>query len=769
MTDGGRLAPSLFVRMALAVAATVSAALVSQAWVAHRQSRRILLEVETRAAVSSARDAADASVHHLLIEDYASLDVLLLRMARDPAVARITVSRPEGTALAEVARAASDEPPAVVTEPAPVTPPASMAPLVESAADAVVVWYPIESGALLGWIRLAHRLDALRAEERAMILSALGGAVLWSAAATLVLLGLLRRPLVSIRKLADFARALGTRRGDAIRVPSSAPEIGQLATALNDASRDLHESESRLLADRQLLEVTLRSIADGVLAADAEGRVVLANDAAERLAGCAPGHAVGRRFAELFPPGGGAGGGDPVGRVIEAGHTVALGEQGAPVGPGGEERRVAVSGAPLRGEQAGAVLVLRDVTAQHEVERERLRLQRAFEQAQKLESVGRLAGGVAHDFNNVLTVILGNLELASLHVGQDHPLAGPIAEMREAAESAASLTRQLLAFSRKSVIEPQAVDLDARLEHMGKMLRRLIGEDVALRFEPGRVGRARVDPGQLEQILINLAVNARDAMPKGGDLVVATSTARVGQGDPRVGPGVTPGEYVVVSVRDSGCGMSDEVKAHIFEPFYTTKETGKGTGLGLATVYGAVTQNRGFVEVDSAPGRGSTFRIYLPRAQEAEAVDRPRAALAPLRGGRETILLVEDEAPVRRLASRVLQQVGYRVIACSGADEALGAARRENGPIHLFLSDVVMPGMDGPTLVRELSRVRPEARVLFVSGYVGNANQALDELARSGASVLAKPFTPASLSEAVRNVLDAGAPATPAVRGLARV
>jgi PAS domain S-box-containing protein len=698
-------------------------------------------------------------VHHLLIDDYAALDVLLVRLARDPSVARIALCRPDGTALAEVSRAASGRPPVSTTEPGPLVPPARIAPAVELSADAVVVWQPIESGPLLGWVRLSHRLDALRAEERTMTVSALVAALLWSAAATLGSLMLLRRPVGSIRRLADFARALGARRGDSVEVPSSAPEITQLAAALNEASRELHESEARLLAERQLLEVTLRSIADGVVAANAEGRVVVANDAAERLAGCAAGRAVGRRFVELFPaePDEAPGGGDPVARVREAGRSVHLGERRAPLGPGGEERRVALSGAPLLGEGGGAVLVLRDVTAQHEVERERQRLQRAFEQAQKLESVGRLAGGVAHDFNNVLTVILGNLELASLHVGQDHPLAGPIAEMREAAESAASLTRQLLAFSRKSVIEPQAVELDARLEHMAKLLRRLIGEDVSLRLEPGRVGRVRVDPGQLEQILINLAVNARDAMPSGGDLVIGTSTARVGPGDARLPPGAAAGEYAVVSVRDTGCGMSDEVRAHIFEPFFTTKETGKGTGLGLATVYGAVTQNQGFVEVDSLLGRGSTFRVYLPRAEADEATDRPRAALGPLRGGRETILLVEDEAPVRRLASRVLQQVGYRVIPCSSAEEALGAARRESGPIHLFLSDVVMPGMDGPTLVRELARVRPEARVLFVSGYLGNSNQALDELARSGASVLAKPFTPATLSEAVRSVLDAAA------------
>ena len=355
-------------------------------------------------------------------------------------------------------------------------------------------------------------------------------------------------------------------------------------------------------------------------------------------------------------------------------------------------------------------------------------------------------------------MILGNVEAALLGTGRDHPLAGSLLEIREAGESAATLTRQLLALSRKSVIEPQTLDLDERLERMTKMLGRLIGEDVVLRLEPGRVGRVHVDPGQLEQILINLAVNARDAMPNGGQLVIGTFTERIAPGDARLASGAAPGRYAVVSVSDTGCGMTDEVKRHIFEPFFTTKETGKGTGLGLATVYGAVAQNRGFVQVESEPGRGTRFRIFLPSVEDERGEGLSGSAgPEPVTAGTETILLVEDEEPVRRLASRVLRRAGYRVIACGDGWEAIAAARRESGPIHLILSDVVMPGMDGPSLVRELSSMLPRARVLFVSGYSGDSSQALEDLARNGATVLSKPFTPAILSKAVRTALDAAA------------
>jgi PAS domain S-box-containing protein len=748
------------VRIGLAVAATISAALASFGVVTLQRQERTLVEIATREAASHAENVSDATVHHLIVGDYAAIDQLLLRLGNDPEVVTIAVTLPDGSGVSEVLRGAAD---AVMITAVPerlAAPPQPIATVV-ALPDQVVAWHPIVATGHLGWVRLVARLDEVRAAERAVKASTLAFAAIWSVAATAILVLLLRGPLVSIARVSEFARELGKKKGATVRPPSTAPEIVRLADALNAASRELEASEARLLAERQLLLATLRSIADGVLATDAEGTVVLANAAAEALAGREPGQAAGKRFAELFPPGPDDGevGPDAVARVLSAGRPIHLGEQQAPPGRDGRPRTIAVGGAPIVGaEGGGAVLVLRDVTAQHEAERQHRDLQRALEQAQKLESVGRLAGGVAHDFNNVLTVILGNVELALLSVAAESPIVEPLQEMRDAAKGAAAVTRQLLAFSRKSVIEPQSIDLAEALERLGKMVRRLIGEDVALHVATRRTARAWVDPGQLEQVLINLVVNARDAMPNGGEILIRTGSERLPAGDARLLPGMTAGDYAVLSVTDTGTGMSEEVKQHVFEPFFTTKEKGKGTGLGLATVYGAVRQNRGSIEIDTALGRGSTFRIYLPCARPGAANEaREGSTVEPLRSGSETILLVEDEPAVRRLATRALEEAGYHVIPCADGAEALALARRERAPIDLVVSDVVMPGMDGPSVVRELAAICPGARVLFVSGYLGSSNDIVEQLARRGSPVLAKPFTPAALSVAVRAALDAAA------------
>jgi PAS domain S-box-containing protein len=750
-------APSLSFRVGAAAAAIITAALASYGVVTLRHQERTLVQIARRDAVAHAENIADATVHHLLVGDYAAIDDLLLRFGNDPELVAVAVTRPDGAPLSELRRGPAGAP-AVTLVPERLVVPGQAALVVTASTEEVVVWHPIAATGHLGWVRLQTRLDAVRAAERAVKASTLALAAIWSVAATALLVLLLRAPLVSIARVAEFARELGKRKGATVQPRSTAPEIVGLADALNDASRELQASEARLLAERQLLAATLRSIADGVVATDAAGTVVLANSAAEALAGCEPGAACGRRFGDLFPVPE-RGGRDAVARVLAAGHPLHLGEQPAPPGRDGRARTIAVGGAPIVGAAGGgAVLVLRDVTEQHEAERQHRDLQAAFEQAQKLESVGRLAGGVAHDFNNVLTVILGNVELAMLSVGEDSALVEPLREVREAAKGAAAVTRQLLAFSRKSVIEPQSIDLAEALERIGKMLRRLIGEDVSLHVVVGRAVRAWVDPGQLEQVLINLVVNARDAMPNGGDIVIRAGSEHLVACDPRLLPGLEAGEYAVLTVTDTGTGMSEEVKQHVFEPFFTTKEKGKGTGLGLATVYGAVRQNRGLIELDSAPGRGTTFRILLPCARRGAANEaRESGSVEPLRGGSETILLVEDDPAVRRFAARALEEAGYHVIACADGAEALAVAERDPGPIDLVLSDVVMPGMDGPTLVRALARVCPAARVLFVSGYLGHGNEAIDELARKGAHLLAKPFTPAALSNAVRAALDAAA------------
>ncbi len=384
---------------------------------------------------------------------------------------------------------------------------------------------------------------------------------------------------------------------------------------------------------------------------------------------------------------------------------------------------------------------------------ERKRLEEQLLQAQKMETIGRLAGGIAHDFNNLLTAIIGYSSILLRHCSQDHPLRAEIEEIEKAGQRAAALTSQLLSFSRKQVLQPRVVDLNSVVTNLERMLRRLIGEDVELVtvLKP-ELGRVRVDPGQIEQVIMNLAVNARDAMPAGGKLTIETDNVELDEHYAREHVSVRPGPYVMLAVSDTGCGMDKETQAHIFEPFFTTKERGKGTGLGLATVYGIVKQSGGNIWVYSEPGQGTTFKLYFPCvAGQAEMLTQKTESVSQLRGT-ETILLVEDDQQVQSLAARVLREQGYKVLETSNGKEALHLAAHYLAEIHLVLTDVVMPGMSGRVLVDHLKSLRPELRVLYLSGYTDDTivhHRVLDP----GASFLQKPFTPQGLARKVREVL----------------
>ncbi len=381
------------------------------------------------------------------------------------------------------------------------------------------------------------------------------------------------------------------------------------------------------------------------------------------------------------------------------------------------------------------------------------RLQTQLLQAQKMEAIGRLAGGVAHDFNNLLTVIKGYLELALVDLNAADPLHRDLSEVQRAADSAATLTEQLLAFSRKQVIAPQILSMNDVVQRLRPMLKRLIGEDVDLQtMVAAGLGLVRFDAGQSEQILMNLAVNARDAMPNGGKLTIETANVRLDEEYVKTHDGVQPGDYVMLAVSDTGTGMSDDIRSHVFEPFFTTKSSGSGTGLGLAMIYGAVSQNGGHIEVYSEVGHGSTFKIYLPlvRGQEAAPV-RSAGALAHATGT-ETILLVEDEAQVRALAARVLARLGYQVRECRDGASALRSVQ-DGADIRLLVTDVVMPDMNGRVLAERIRELRPDIKVLFTSGYTANVIVHHGVL-KEGVEFLQKPYSVESLARRVREVLD---------------
>ena len=394
---------------------------------------------------------------------------------------------------------------------------------------------------------------------------------------------------------------------------------------------------------------------------------------------------------------------------------------------------------------------------QHKKAEEALRKsEEQLRQSQKVEAIGRLAGGIAHDFNNLLTIINGYTELLLARLPPQDRTSRDINEIRKAGMRAASLTRQLLAFSRKQILEPKVLDMNAIVVELEKMLRRLIGEDVRLTIvqAPG-LRRIKADPGQIEQVIMILVVNARDAMPQGGNLTLETANVDLDEAYAGRHVGVRSGAYILLAVSDTGSGIDKESMSHIFEPFYTTKGPGKGTGLGLSTVYGIVKQSGGNVWAYSEPGRGTTFKIYLPQAEgtvDRQSRDGQRAGIAR---GSETLLLVEDQKELRELVREMLEMNGYTVVAAGDGLEALEICQRHEGRIDLMLSDVVMPQMGGRELAQRLATLRPEMKVLYMSGYTSNAivhHGILDP----GTMLLQKPFTPDGLARKVREVLDQG-------------
>ena len=596
--------------------------------------------------------------------------------------------------------------------------------------------------------------------------------------------GVLSRPIL---QLAGAARQVADTGNYSLRAPEGGPDELRVLTAnvnsmlarievqdavlrtardeleervrerVRDVQREVQEREQAQSALR-ISEEKYRSIVettrDWIWASDREGRSTYNNPAVERILGYVPDELVGHSLVGLIHP-------------EDRSRVVALLQDNLTSRSGwgglvlrlrhrdGSYRYLEGAGTPIL-DDTGGIVGFRG--SGHDTTERRL-LEEQFRQSQKMEAVGRLAGGVAHDFNNLLGVILGYSELLlkrELEISSN----AKVEQIRRAAERAAGLTRQLLAFSRKQLLDLRVEDLNAILSDTAKMLQRLIGEDIELQITPAPdLGRARVDAGQMEQVLMNLAVNARDAMPQGGRLVVETANAEVDAATAAEHPGMAPGSFVRLTVSDTGCGMTPEVLSHVFEPFFTTKEKGKGTGLGLATVYGIVKQSRGYIAVESTPDAGTSFHIYLPRVAAAGAQhEGPRPAPEVARGS-ETLLVVEDEASLRTLARELLEASGYRVIEAPGGAEALALAAGHSGPIHALLTDVVMPGMSGPALANRLKSMRPEMVVLFMSGYTDDALGHHGALT-PGTLLLQKPFSHESLTGLLRKALDRAAVAT---------
>lgn len=507
-------------------------------------------------------------------------------------------------------------------------------------------------------------------------------------------------------------------------------------------------ARARLSQTRRLLGKTIDQAVEIIIITDPAGVILYVNPALEQVAGYSLTEIVGQNI-----------------QILESGHNPALfQEMWAAIKAGrvwrgrlvnrrkdGTTFTVETIISPVRDENG---TIVNYVSTQRDVTRE-LQLEEQYNQAQKMEAIGQLTGGIAHDFNNLLTAINGFAELLYMRLPSDDPHQKLAANILHSGQQAAGLVRQLLAFSRKQLIEPKIVDLNGVVNNMGEMLKRIIGEDIDLKtnLSPS-LWAVKVDPTQIEQVIANLVVNARDAMPAGGRLTIETTNMVLDKKYVAGHLGTQPGEHVLLAVSDTGVGMSKEVQTRIFEPFFTTKEKGKGTGLGLATVFGIVQQSGGNIWVYSEEGQGTTFKIYLPRAKEAIQALVPAEVVQKMPHGSETILLVEDDMAVRNLVRHILKEVGYTLLEAQDAQEAQHLAARYSGAIHLLLTDVVMPHMSGKALADQLVQIRPQLKILFMSGYTNNA------IAHHGVldpdvNFLQKPFTSTALAQKVRAVLDA--------------
>lgn len=558
------------------------------------------------------------------------------------------------------------------------------------------------------------------------------------------------------RSLSDAAALLEGRQRDLQdlaaglerRVQERTAELERANAALAAEVAERRRAEEGLADANRRLEAVIDASPLAIIGLDLEGNVLGWNRAAEELFGWKAAEVMGKPLPVVPEEGEsafrafleGAGRGE----VLTAHDTQRRRKDGTLVD-------VRVWTAPLTGPDGkirGQIALVADVTQQRKLEQQ-------FAQAQKMEAIGRLAGGVAHDFNNVITVVSGYGHMILEGVQNDPVLREAAEEVLRSADRAAGLASQLLAFSRRQMIQPRVLDLNSLVANMEKMLGRVIGEDIELKtvLRPG-VAPVRADPGQIEQVVMNLAVNARDAMPGGGKLIIETANTTLDETYMGTHSGVRPGAYVMLAVSDTGTGMDEETRAHLFEPFFTTKEKGKGTGLGLSTVYGIVKQHGGEIWVYSERGRGTTFKIYLPQMAREEGRERAEAEqAAPAKHGTEQVLLVEDEEGVRRLIRDILEQRGYKVTEAASGEHALEILQGDHADLQLLVTDVVMPRMSGKQLAEAAVLLRPNLRVLFLSGYTDEV--VVDHgVLQPGANFLQKPFTPETLARKVREVLD---------------
>lgn len=717
------------------------------AWhIAQRQSRYVRDTMQEEAIVL-AKNVAVLTADFILVGDYLSIENLLIQTAKFPNIVSAAVCDDSGRVVSRVVRQ-NDASPAVSYSVVRLDVPKGAQPLLEHQEKVIVAWHPVSKGALLGWVKVEYGLNAVIDMERRVWLQSLFAGLLVITVSVALILYFMQRRIRVIRAITAFAQRLDRQIGEQMQMDGGSMELDNLIKALNQTSLRLMEQGRALMESEKKYRALFEESKDVIFICTADGRIIDVNQAGVTLFGFSSKEELLQAYISK-----------DIYRNMQDREILldAINRQGFVkdhpmklIRKDGEVVDVLITIAAVRDGEGNVIAYrgsMRDVTVQH-------RLEEQLRHAQKMEAVGQLTGGIAHDFNNILTAIIGYGHLLQMRLDPNDPRRSYADHILASAERAAGLTQGLLAFSRKQVLNPRPVDLNDIINRVKKLLSKIIGEDIDLetRLYEGRL-TVMADSGQIEQVLMNFATNARDAMPEGGRLMIETSRFNIDDGFRRVHGYGEPGEYALVSITDTGIGMDENTTKRIFEPFFTTKEVGKGTGLGLSIVYGIVKQHGGYVNVYSEPGKGTTFKMYLPLVAEFVEVKHPPEP-EPHAGGCETVLVAEDDPDVRSLTCGILDAFGYRVISAENGDDAIQKFRDNKDAIDLVLLDVVMPKKNGKEVFGEMQKMREGIRVLYMSGYPASVMEQ-QGIVEKGTPLIVKPVSPKDLLKKVRCVLDA--------------
>nr|MBF0221898.1 response regulator [Desulfobulbaceae bacterium] len=749
----------IYSQIALAITAILIATSLTYALVISNQQAQYAQKAMEHNAEVLVDSFVKACAHMLIVEDYSGLDTFLLQAAKHSDLESIQVVDSDGTTITSIIHPQGFTPYINYTATSLQAQPASNPPQATYNNSSYLLQLPIIAGNVLGYIRVSFSLKEIRKTKHAIWKRTLLLGTIWILLSIVLLLQILKRPIESIKKLTDFTRQLSTHRGAQLPVDRSCLELEQFGQALNAVSNELLQSEQELSAEKDRLSITLQSISDGVIATDRTGKIVLFNKAAELITGWQAHKALGSSLEAVFSDfeSESANPAELIREIIDQQKTIRQGVvHSFPQKGNLPDTTVAISVAPIvagTGEKTGAVLICKDLTEQLASDKEKISLENQLQQALKMEAIGTLAGGIAHDFNNILTPILGYAQLVEYQLPPESDLLKYQREVIVAANRAKELVQQILTFSRSADHELLPLQIQIVVKEAVKLIRSTIPTTIQIKQDINpNCGYVLASPTQVHQIVMNLCTNAYHAMRiKGGELSISLQPVKI-PNDDHTDTTIRPGEYILLQISDTGSGVPKTIIDRIFDPYFTTKPLGEGTGMGLSVVHGIVKNCKGHISVTSVEGQGASFKIYLPQEKSNRPALGTSSSVKPA-GGSERILLVDDDITIVDIESRILRSLGYQVTAFSSSEEALAAFQQSTDSFDLVFTDMTMPQITGIGLMKKIRALRPDMPIILCTGYSEIIDQK-SALALGINAYITKPLVLETVATQVRKALD---------------